>query len=895
MKKENVEASVNTEKNKKKRPAIIHFFRFLLTLILIIVIALTAWFSYCLINKTTSLKAIPTEYSLYLRTDSLWEAVNPLLDLKAADLLLADEPFVQFRQTFLDLRESKLRDNFFVSYALSRRIDAALYEDNSFIVIADMGLLSGLTRLAPLITRFYSIENLKYTLAGKDSCFEYQTEDMTVYAKPYKNLVIATNSKAILHSALSQNNELSYTKAELKLLEQALEQPFRVAADGRKLIALLEEENPYLKTITDCLSTKELTEIKFGLTDDNIDVSIKLPFEISKELEDNPVAKLLDKNSQIPQLITNLPESVQYYTFVTAGNLSELKDAAFTVLTDKPELAKKWADADGISKMVFKESLEEIIFSWTDDEYAVLGIEGKSEPVFAIKIKDEAKRQYIFETILSSIIFKTDNSLLLDGIRLPKIEFPQFIQSLLESFGINLPKPYYMVKDNFVYFSQSPENLACINAAIKGGAKLSKNENWKQVSEKQNAQSSLSLFYNLERSIPFFIKKQSLVSDILQLYNIGRLDVMIKDTTIYLTLQACTQQTKSTKYIPGFPLTLEGKASPLLYKLSDDKYKTIFWQEGANTVKTLNTGTLKINSKEINNLAYVTSNSIISKQKATLSENANQIWALTKDGNVYLFNEKLETKEQFPVITGEKPSCQPQVFNNNLIFFTESGSFISVDSKGKVSTMDFDLMNEIKSAPTVNENTIAVYEKGFMGIIHLIRQNYSESLLDVEGIAFGSPCLAQINGKNYTAFITQAGQLNVWDESNTPLADFPLELPGIFYLNVKATSNYFFALASDGTLYRISTDGQVTAVQIPYLSAKSGYITIYDYDGDGRDEIFICGDSNTIYGFSEDLEYLNGFPLSGYGVPVFIDVNGDKIPDCLSLTIDNKLNAWKVN
>ena len=396
MKKENVEASVNTEKNKKKRPAIIHFFRFLLTLILIIVIALTAWFSYCLINKTTSLKAIPTEYSLYLRTDSLWEAVNPLLDLKAADLLLADEPFVQFRQTFLDLRESKLRDNFFVSYALSRRIDAALYEDNSFIVIADMGLLSGLTRLAPLITRFYSIENLKYTLAGKDSCFEYQTEDMTVYAKPYKNLVIATNSKAILHSALSQNNELSYTKAELKLLEQALEQPFRLAADGRKLIALLEEENPYLKTITDCLSTKELTEIKFGLTDDNIDVSIKLPFEISKELEDNPVAKLLDKNSQIPQLITNLPESVQYYTFVTAGNLSELKDAAFTVLTDKPELAKKWADADGISKMVFKESLEEIIFSWTDDEYAVLGIEGKSEPVFAIKIKDEAKRQYIF-------------------------------------------------------------------------------------------------------------------------------------------------------------------------------------------------------------------------------------------------------------------------------------------------------------------------------------------------------------------------------------------------------------------------------------------------------------------------------------------------------------------
>ena len=265
MKKEIVEASVN---DKKMRPAIIRVLRFLLSIILIIVILIILWFSYCLINKTTSLKAIPTEYSLYLRTDSLWEAVNPVLDLKAADLLLADEPFVQFRQTFLDLRESDLRNNFFVSYALSRRIDAALYEDNSFIAIVDMGLLSGLSRLAPLISRFYSIDKLKYTLSGKDSCFEYQTDEMTVYAKPYKNLVIVTNSKAILHTSVSQNNELSYTKAELKLLEQPLEQPFRLAADGRKLISLLDQENPYLTTITSCLSTKELTEIKFVITDE---------------------------------------------------------------------------------------------------------------------------------------------------------------------------------------------------------------------------------------------------------------------------------------------------------------------------------------------------------------------------------------------------------------------------------------------------------------------------------------------------------------------------------------------------------------------------------------------------------------------------------------------------
>ena len=321
----------------------------------------------------------------------------------------------------------------------------------------------------------------------------------------------------------------------------------------------------------------------------------------------------------------------------------------------------------------------------------------------------------------------------------------------------------------------------------------------------------------------------------------------------------------------------------------------IFWQEGSDTIKTLNTATLKSNSKEIKNLAYITSESIISKQKSTVSEKSNQIWALTKEGNIYLLDEKLETKQNFPVITGEKPTCEPQVFNGSLVFFAESGNLVSVNSKGNVSTYDFDLMNEIKSAPTVIESMLAVYEKGFLGTIHLINLDYDESLLDVEGIAFGSPCLAQMDNKKYTAFITQAGNLYVWDEANNLLPAFPLELAGVFYLNVKAGSDFFIALSSDGTVYKITRDGSVTAVQIPYLSAKSGYITVCDYNGDDKDEIFLCGDSNTIYGFSEDLEYLNGFPLSGYGIPIFTDVNGDKIPDCLTLTIDNKLNAWKVN
>lgn len=889
-----VQQQVKESESKKKKPFILRFFKAIFSIILTLVIILVLWFAFCYFNKVDNLSALPSDFSAYIRTDSVWDAVEPILDLKAADILLADEPLVTFRETFLSLRESDLRNNFLVSYALSRRIDAALYnsedsEETSYLGIIDMGLLSGGTRLLPILCRFASVPNLIYVMSGSDSCFEYNLENMILYIKPYKNLVIVSNDKNLLHSSISIDNTTTYSKSELVLLKQPLTQPFRITADGNKLLSLFQNDNQYIQTLTKSISSKNLSEINFGITDENINIGIKIPFEVDESSSDDALVKLIQKDSKLPVLINKLPESVQYYTFLTAGNLSELKEAAFSILSDKPDLEKKWKDANNVSKMVFKENLEEILFSWTSDEYAVLGIEGKAEPVFAIKIADEVKRQYIFDTILSSIVFKANNSLLLDGIRMPRIEFPAFLQSLLEAFKINLPKPYYMVKDGFVYFSQSPENLALINAAIKSGAKINKNENWQKVSGKQNPQSSVSLFYDLERSIPFFIKNKSLVSEILKLYNIGRVDVMTQNKTLYLTLQASACESTSTKAIPGFPINLEGKAVPVLHKSNNTKSKMLFWQEN-NCIKAINVSNFEVLSKEINDLFSIIQNDNPS--------DVNELWALSKDGNVYLLNGKLETAEKFPIITGENPTSNPVIFNNKITFFAADGEVISVNTNGEITKSSIDVMNDIKSTPVVFEDTLAAYEKGFLGTIHLLSEQNDclseKALIDVDGIAYGSPSFIKVNNQKYIGFITQSGDFSVWDSNNNLLEGFPVSVDGIFYTNVEACNDCFIALSEDGTIFKFGLSGEVTSVKIPYLSAKNNYISICDYDDDKSMEIFICGDSNVIYGLNKDLEYLNGFPLSGFGEIVFADVNGDKLADCITLSIDNKLNAWKV-
>ena len=92
--------------------------------------------------------------------------------------------------------------------------------------------------------------------------------------------------------------------------------------------------------------------------------------------------------------------------------------------------------------------------------------------MFIVKIKDEQNRRQIFETLFKSIILQNDTSLIMDNVRLPRIEVPPFFQAVLEAFNISLPSPYYMIKDGYMYLSQSPENLAQINAALKNGARL---------------------------------------------------------------------------------------------------------------------------------------------------------------------------------------------------------------------------------------------------------------------------------------------------------------------------------------------------------------------------------------------------------------------------------------
>ena len=125
--------------SKKKHNPLLIFFKVILIFLLVIIIALATWVAFSALDKKDSLSVIPNDFAAYVRTDHLWETVNPLVDLKALDVFLADPKYGEVRNAVVNFRSSDLRNKKYVAFALDRRIDATYYTDGSFCVAVNLG------------------------------------------------------------------------------------------------------------------------------------------------------------------------------------------------------------------------------------------------------------------------------------------------------------------------------------------------------------------------------------------------------------------------------------------------------------------------------------------------------------------------------------------------------------------------------------------------------------------------------------------------------------------------------------------------------------------------------------------------------------------------------------
>ncbi len=877
------------KRSSRKKHPIRAILLFLLTLILAICLAAFLWFSYAKKDRISPLSVMPGNYSLILHTDNIWESANPLLDLKAADSLLTDESLSGYREAYLSLRQNPLRKHKYAPLIAGRQADLAVYmegETTDFIAVTDAGIFSCITRLLPLIVPFAHIEGLAYVKDGGYFIFtnvdKKKGTKTLVYIKIHKNLIAVSLSPAFLLKAFEKNHLPEHPEQAQQLYEEKSSFPFKIIMGAKAFVQkTVPQDNIYLTSFVSLLGEEAKSLVEFKIDDSNVQMEASIPLEESA-VASSPLGQLVLKKSSIPSMLTRFTDNIQYYTLLHAGNLAELKEALFPIIQQTQDINATWEEGEKYAKKFFGKSIEELIFSWAGTEYAVLGVDGSSDPVFAIQIGDEEKRQQAFDAIIGSILVKNNSSLIVDGVRLPCLELPSFFKSILKMLKIELPRPYYLVHEGYIYFSESPQNLSILYSRYKANSMLARNETWKKISADQQQELALGLFYNTERSIPFFLQGTGLVTKLLKLYNIGRVNFSFADGQIHAAYHAAAVDSYNGRSLPGFPIALEEKPDFNLEQGADGK--SVFWCEGGKTVKSLDFSSLTVSRLLMKENCYV-----IASEESCAGNGV--VWVVDERGTVYLLDHKLTAVRPFPVLTGCKTSAKPTALGKQLLIPTENGALVLVDDSGKTTELTGPEDCNFKSAPAVSGKTAAVYSKGFEGIIYTIEDGKFSNLenpMFVDGIAFGSPCLNHEGEVLQTAFITQAGDFYLFDDGKLR-EGFPVTVSGVFYTNVVRAGDAYFAVSEDATLHKIAADGSVSSVKIPDLpDASEAYLS-----SDGEN-LYVSGNSNYIYAFTGELELLYGFPVAGRGRCVIADVNGDGNKDCVSLSLDKKLYAWTI-
>jgi hypothetical protein len=881
-----------TETDRKKKSK--RRLKFLIILLVVILLPLL-YTGAALIGRVNPGEAIADSYRLYLRVPNPVKLAKGVLGHETLPDMLTYPELAPVIPVIRWLEEKPVLKNSCVAFFFRGSLEAALFQDKRLLLAWDSRFLSPLLRLLPVLSRYISIPGLYYVQGGKNSRFEYRPSGgETLFIGPWHNLLIVSNDSAVFESVLAGRARDRDFRGSGEKIITAQGYDAALLASPDLLGDILSKQDPRIAAVLGHVDFPAPVEVSLFLTSKKLELHAAAPARTQ-----NPALQVfLEHDSPAPALAGLLPAATQYSTILSAGTLERLYAAAAVFSGPEFESAKKRAGAS--SRLYLGMSLEELLFSWTGEEFAVFGMEGRPGPVYAVQIKDEKKRQDVFDRAFQTVAVHENIRLNLDGVRIPRIETPDFLRSFLRLWNIRIPSPYYTVRDGYLFVSESAETLLAAIRGIQKNETLPKTARWRELAKSGSGGSSCSLYYSLDASLPFFLKGNTMLSAILGLYRQGLVQLRFEGGNIGLSLSVIPGSGGGLIPVPGYPLELGGKLGNRVYGILPGK------AEENRLLLTRDNSAILLKPQDNSFLEFDAGSPfwfIPAEGLGARRGGDNTAWMVSVQGRITLVNEKMEPQRGFPLVTGLRLSAPPASRGGKLYLCDEDGGVHVVDSRGGISSWETVFAAAIRSPPSFlslskpEKTYTAIYPKSFFGEIWLL-DAAGKALpgwpAPVSGIAFGSPLIFLRDNKVFTAFITQAGELSVFDEAAVPLPAFPLELEGIFFKQPVFDGEFLWLAASGGDLFQVSLEGTVLYQRIPRLSVKEeGYITALDVTGDKIPEIFITGDGNALHGYTRNFSSLNGFPLPIWGRPFFGDLNGDGKIECTGAGLDNRLYRWQ--
>jgi hypothetical protein len=487
-----------------------------------------------------------------------------------------------------------------------------------------------------------------------------------------------------------------------------------------------------------------------------------------------------------------------------------------------------------------------------------------------------------------------DSSLVLDGVRVDRLAIPWYVGLILDSLGVDLPDPYFISRSGFFFLSMDAANISALVTAADTGGNLARSERYLALTRGMRSDAGLFAWYDAERSLPFFMRGNGVLAELLKMYAVGSVSIRTDASEIQLTLAARRGAHGGVKLMPGFPVSPKGSVTgdALAFKFQGMGRASLAWIRDRQALVLADAGGTQTAE------AAVEQDSVIVPVEGGA---VSGLWAVSPGGTVYRFNSRLEPQAPFPVATGITGPMPPGQVGGRLALFSRSDSRLELfAADGTRSTALSGVEAPLFAPPDSRDGLLAWYPKSFDARVHLTDAAGGEAVgwpVLSSGISFCAPRIMANGGSLAVTFLTQAGALHAWDLSGAPLPGFPVTLPGVFYATAEPMRSegrsVIVALAQDGTLSMVAMDGTVARqANVPDVGGKGARILAADVDGNGEQELLLYGSGAFIAGFDSAFHELPGFPVKGVGRPWIVDLDQDGAPDFVTTGLDGKIYAY---
>ncbi|UTC68295.1 MULTISPECIES: VCBS repeat-containing protein [unclassified Treponema] len=881
-----------TKKIKKKHGVFFKIGVSLLVIVLVLFLPIIGFLAYSAIDSINPIEYIPEGHYAYVNIDSAGELLQKTLSVQTLDSVLSSPDTARLQGAVRSFRALPMLSSWWFGIASNVTLDIAAYPGDNFLIFGKLGFRSAGTRLLPLILRFNSelLSDLKELKNVDENGINFWQYDLgggqSIYFLNYKDSVIASTSKSLFFSALSKKNEDEHIKTLRKFIKEKRGGTLSVLSDVNYFTKDTPKDDSISNNVVRSLKFPEAAKIDLTLDYKDISFSGLCKWETESE----GLNTILQRQAFIPGILNRLPKSADYISLINMGDPQFIFQNGKDILGSS--ILQAYASANKASKLIFSKSIDDLFFSWIGEELGVFEVKQSDVPIFFVSLKDEKRCRDAFELIYSSFFVNRNISALVDGIRIPRIEFPGILTALLRAFKVELPTPFYVIEGGYLYLSQSSEALASMLNDVKRGNLLVKTENWKNITRAISPETSVFVYYNLENQIPSFLRTNEVLQSVLKGFGRGLISIRFeKEKTVKFEVYAQKTEAHSLGELSAFPYDANSKLSSYLYcGKGANNEPFAYWTSGAN-LYALNLADKQLKSIKLDDKAYLN----LETKKGIV----NSVWAVSARGTVYKTDYNLTVSSGFPILTGEKLNAPPSVIEDKMVVPVANKPVLLYVESSASFYFSEEMNTRLRSSPSVFGTFITAVPRSFDSFMYVfddkgkIVSGYPKEL---DGISAAQPILYKNN--TYEAVLTEQGLFSLKPssilsgkegESYSIDLNTSCKAQPVYSDNLKM----FFLVTDNGFLYKLDTECNVIdKIPLKQKNASDYLITLIDLDSDGYDEVLVSGGGNSIYAYNANFSPVNGFPVAGTGIPHLIDVDGNGRPELITCGIDNRIHSY---